>query len=152
MKIRIEISDTGEEEIVIRCRERNETIALLEKTVEGIVRGGGELTLYLDSTEFYVPKEDILFFESLDGKVYAHTADRMFVTHMKLFEVEDCMPSYFVRIAKSTVANCKRISALRREIMGNGEIMFRHSDKKAYFSRNYYKILKDKIDEIRFSK
>jgi DNA-binding LytR/AlgR family response regulator len=75
----------------------------------------------------------------------------MYTAPYKLFELENILPSSFVRISKSSIANVMRISSLSRELVGNGEITFTRSDKKTYFSRGYYKILRDRIEEIRFS-
>ncbi len=150
LRIRIEISD-DEEEIVIKCHERGDRINEIERAVQGVLRGGGELLLYINGTEYYVPKGEILFFESEGDRIYAHAAAKRYVTSYKLFELEDIMPSYFVRISKSTIANIKLITSLRREVTGNGEITFKGCDKKAYFSRGYYKRLKEKIQEVRFS-
>ncbi|MBQ7324558.1 MAG: LytTR family transcriptional regulator DNA-binding domain-containing protein [Clostridia bacterium] len=152
MKIRIEISEDAPEEIVIRCKERTEEVKLIESVVENILRGGSELTLTIGSREYYVPKSDILFFETYDGKVCAHTKDRMYQTDYKLFQLEEILPAYFVRISKSVIANVQKISSLGRELTGNGEITFKGCDKATYFSRGYYKILKDKIEEVRFGK
>ena len=151
VKIRIEICDDGEEEIIVRCRARDERISRIENALDGIVRSRRELTLYIGNTEYYVPVPDILFFETDGGKVFAHTHDRIYSSPYKLFELENMLPSSFVRISKSSIANVMRIGSLSREVVGNGEITFTHSNKKTYFSRAYYKILKDRIEEIRFS-
>ncbi len=151
MKIRIEINDLGEDEIVIRCRERDERTDSIERAIEGILKSHRELTLYIGNTEYYVPTAEILFFETVDGKVTAHTKDSMYTAHYKLFELEDLLPSSFVRISKSAIANVMKISSLSRELVGNGEICFYKTEKKTFFSRAYYKILKDRIEEIRFS-
>ena len=97
-----------------------------------------------------MPTSDILFFETVDGKVCALTSDRMYTAHNKLFELENLLPSSFVRISKSAIANVMKISSLSRELVGNGEIAFYKTEKKTFFSRAYYKILKDRIEEIRF--
>lgn len=152
MKIRIEISDTEAEEVIIKCRERTEKIAALEQAIENAVKGDNILVLYKDNTEYYIPKKEILFFETYDGKVYAHTKDRMYKTGHKLFELADIMPSYFVRISKSVIANVRQINSLRRELTGNGEITFSGCDKSTYFSRGYYNVLKDKLEEMRNQK
>lgn len=152
MKIRIEISDSQDEEVIIRCKERTEKIRLLEQTIENVVRSDNLLVLYIGNTEYYISKKDILFFETYDGKVCAHTKERMYMTNYKLFELEDIMPSYFVRVSKSVIVNVKMISSLCRELTGNGEITFTDCDKNTYFSRGYYRILKDKIEEVRFGK
>ncbi|MBR6530080.1 MAG: LytTR family transcriptional regulator DNA-binding domain-containing protein [Clostridia bacterium] len=150
MKIRTELCDT--EEIVIRTRERTERIRALEQAVEEALRGENELSLFSDSTEHFVPKASVLFFESSGGKIYAHTAERIYTAPYKLFELENILPSSFVRISKSTIANVAKISCLRRELVGNGEIGFRSCDKKAFFSRAYFKLLQYKIEETRLHK
>lgn len=151
MRIKIEISDESEE-IIIRCRERDGRILEIERALNCALMGSGEMTLYASGTEFYVAKKDILFFESEGDKIYARTAENSYITGYKLFELEDLMPSYFVRISKSTIANVKEISSLRREVTGNGEVTFKNCEKRAYFSRGYYKKLRNKIDEVRFGK
>jgi len=151
MKIRIETTD-GDDEIVIKCRNPDERTELLRDVLESVIRQSGEMLLHVGGTEYYVDKSEILFFESGEGRVYAHTADEMYLTDYKLFELADVMPTYFVRISKSAVANVRLISSLTRELTGNGHIAFKNSDKIAYFSRAYYKHLKDRIEEVRFSK
>lgn len=150
MKIRIEIDGDAPEEIVIRCREHTDEVKLIESVVENILRGGSELALSIGNREYYVEKNEILFFETYDGRVCAHTKDRMYQSDYKLFELEDLLPAYFVRISKSVIANVRKISSLCRELTGNGEITFKECDKTTYFSRGYYKILKEKIEEVRF--
>ena len=150
MKIRTEISDS--EEIVIRCREQNDRIRALESAIEVALRGENEIMLLSSGAEYFIPKADILFFESSDGKVYAHTKDAIYTAPYKLFELEELLPPFFVRISKSTIANVSEIAYLRRELVGNGEMGFRSCDKKVYFSRAYFKLLQYKIDEMRLKK
>lgn len=151
MKIRIEICPEGEDEIIIRCRERDGRIQSIERVLDGIVKARRELVLYIGNSEYYVPISDILFFETMDSRVCAHTKDAMYSSPHKLFELENLLPSSFVRISKSAIANVMQISSLSRELVGNGELRFYKTEKKTYFSRAYYKILKDRIEEIRFS-
>jgi DNA-binding LytR/AlgR family response regulator len=150
LKIRTEISDN--EEIVIRCREPSKLIRALESAIEVALRGENEITLLSEGTEYFISKSCILFFESSEGKVFAHTADAIYTAPFKLFELEELLPPCFVRISKSTIANVSEIAYLRRELVGNGEMGFRACDKKVYFSRAYYKLLQYKIDEMRLKK
>lgn len=152
MKIRTEISQNGEEEIIIRCQSRTDKIKEMEAALEKLILTNQEMVLFLSGTEYYVPIDEILFFESCDGKVYAHTRERMFTSDYKLFELEGILPISFLRISKSTIANILLISSLKREVVGNGEITFRGSEKKAYFSRGYFKLLRDKINEMRLGR
>lgn len=150
MKIRVETADT--DEIVIRCREPNEKIYALRSAIEDVMRGENELLLTVGATEYFIPKNEILFFESGEGKVYAHTSGAIYTAPYKLFELESLMPSAFVRISKSVIANLGRVASVRREVVGNGEITFRDSNKKTYFSRAYYKLLQYKLEEMRLMK
>ncbi len=146
MRIRIELGER--DEIVICCREKNESVLALQAAIEEAVQAKDTLTLMSGSTECYVKKEDILYFESAGGRMYAHTADRIYTTPHKLFELEELMPACFVRISRSAIANLKRTAAVRRELVGNGELFFRESEKSVWFSRAYYKLMKYKLDEL----
>ncbi|MBQ9162188.1 MAG: LytTR family transcriptional regulator DNA-binding domain-containing protein [Clostridia bacterium] len=150
MRIRTELADT--DEIVIRCRERNSKIRAVEEAIADVLRGDSEIVLLGDGREHFVPKSDVLYFESFDGKVYAHTADEVYTAPYKLFELESIMPPTFIRVSKSAIANIGKISSLRRELVGNGEMTFKDSDKKVYFSRAYYKLLQYRINEMRLEK
>ena len=150
MKIRIELSDS--DEIVIRCREQNEKVYALRSAIEDMMRGENEIMLTIGATEHFVPKNDVLFFESSEGKVYAHTIDKIYKAPYKLFELELMMPPSFVRISKSAIVNITHIESMRREIVGNGELTFKGCDKRLYFSRNYFKLLQYKIEEMRLGK
>ncbi len=151
MKIRIEETD-GEEEIIIKSRTIENGARIAKSLNEIICKEQNEMTLYIGVSEHYVKKEDILFFETRDNKVCAHTNERMYRTDYKLFELEDIMPSYFVRISKSVIVNIKLIESVSRELTGNGSVTFKKSSKCTYFSRSYYKQFKDKIREVRFLK
>ncbi len=149
MELKTEICDNGDELIIIKCRKRTDEIIALEKLINTALNEKCELVLFSKGTEHYVNKAEILFFEAEGNTVYAHTADRMLKTEHRLFELEDLLPNYFVRVSKSVIVNVKQISSLRRELMGGGELCFKSGDKKTYFSRSYHSRLKEKIKEIR---
>lgn len=152
MKLKTEISDIGETEIIIRCNERTEKIKRIEAMLESVIQQGDDMVLTLGETEYYVSKKEILFFETEDGKVAAHTLNGMYYTDYKLYELEKNMPEAFVRISKSCIININKISAIQRNITGASEVRFNNTDKKVYASRAYYKILKDKLYEVRFNR
>lgn len=151
MKLRVEITqEAEEEEIILRCRARTEQIARIERTLEQLMGTDTEMILTLGDTEYYIPIRDILFFETCDGKVTAHTAARMFYTQYKLFELELLLPPSFVRVSKCCILNAAAISALSHNLTGASRVMFRGTEKIVYVSRSYYKILKEKIYDMRF--
>ncbi len=141
--------DTDEEEIIIRVREKTDRVKLLESVIENVLESDSSVTLYVMDTEYYVPKRDILYFETESGGVKAHTADRIYTAEYRLFELEQIMPPYFTRVSKSCILNVMKVEAIRRNPIGASEVFLRGCDKKVYVSRAYYKILKEKIDEVR---
>lgn len=145
--VRIERAEC--EEIVIRCREPDARTDAMKAAIEDAIRADGTLTLTSDGTTYFIAKSEILFFESYEGKVYAHTRDKTYAAPYKLFELETRMPPSFVRVSKSVIANLSQIRSMKREVVGNGELTFRGCDKKAYFSRAYYKLLQYKLEEMR---
>ena len=69
MKIRTEICNNGQEEIIIKCRARTDQIKNIESVLEGLVSSEREMMLHLSGVEYYVQIREILFFEAYDGKV-----------------------------------------------------------------------------------
>ncbi|MBQ3012236.1 MAG: LytTR family transcriptional regulator DNA-binding domain-containing protein [Clostridia bacterium] len=147
VRIRTELSDT--DEIVIRCREKNDRVKKLEIAIEEALLREDTLTLSSGGADYFIPKGEILYFESSNGSVYAHTASGVYVAHYKLCELESLMAPTFTRISKSAIANVMMISSVKRELVGNGELTFYGSDKTVWFSRAYFKLLQYKLDEMR---
>ena len=151
MKIRIlEDPSVSEDEILIRCRYKTEKLRYIEDFLKKVVDEKSEVTLRIRDTEYFIPTADILYFETEDGKVKAHTKERIFTADVKLFEIPERLGDRFVRVSKCCVVNVERIEALSRNLTGAGEIFFGGCEKKAYVSRAYYNSLKEKLNKMRF--
>lgn len=95
MKVRIEIDDSlNEDEIVIRTKEYTEELQQLISNF----KSKPSIQFFKPDTEYYLDLDAILFFESDNGRVYAHTANDMFFTTQKLYELENILPNSFLRI------------------------------------------------------
>ena len=149
MRFRTEMREGADDEVVIICAERNEKIKRLERVIESTLGGDGEMILSLGDVEYFVPKKDVLFFETSSGKIAAHTRERMYYTACTLLGLEAMLPDSFMRVSKSCIVNVAEICAISHALTGNGEILFRDSEKRVYVSRGYYKALKEKIYEIK---
>ncbi|MBQ2734215.1 MAG: LytTR family transcriptional regulator, partial [Clostridia bacterium] len=102
MKLRVELIDESDPpEIIVRCHARDAKVQLLERAMETLLDADAEMILTLGDTEYYVPKRDILFFETVGNKVAAHTSDKMYYTSHRLLELETILPTSFVRASKS---------------------------------------------------
>lgn len=78
-----------------------------------------KLTGFSDGAARIVPATRVLYFESVDKKTFFYTAEGVFETQMRLYEIEDGLASCgFVRTGKSVVLNLKEVSSLRSEIGG----------------------------------
>ena len=149
-KIRIEVDPDGEEEIIIRCRQMDEDVIRIQKLLEnGSGNRPGEITLRLGETEYIVPVGDVIFFESSERQCTAFTESHMLDCDLKLYELEEVLPSYFMRVSKSCILNLRAVESLRKDLTGTCEIGFRNSKKKIYVSRMYYRAFREKLNEVR---
>lgn len=90
------------------------------------------------------------FFETDGNEVIAHTREQSYQTKYRLYELEERLPDYFVRVAKSTIANAREIRAIRKNNLSTTSVAeFVGTPKKIYVSRHYSKALKEKIMEVR---
>ncbi len=152
MKLRIEIDPDSPEEIVLRASAITEDIRRLQTVIADALSQKEELALKLGERECYVPCDEILFFETVDRRVSAHTAEHMYFSTLKLCELEELLPRTFVRASKSCLVNTAQISSVNHSLTGASEISFKKTNKKIYASRMYYKLVHDIIEETRLRK
>lgn len=150
MNVRIEIDEMlQEEEVVIRCRKMDGGILKIQAAVMEQGEKGRYMTLRQGDTEYYLPIDDILFFETENKIIYAHTQDQMLETEYKLYELEELLPGSFLRISKSSIVNLNHIYSITRNLTSSSMVEFVHSHKRVYVSRNYYKLLVERLAEKR---
>ncbi|WP_294375106.1 LytTR family DNA-binding domain-containing protein [uncultured Clostridium sp.] len=150
MKIQINIDESLQDlEVIIKCPEMDETVQTLQKYISDISNRKSNLIFYQNEKEFYFSFKSILFFETSENKVYAHTKDAIYQVQHKLYELEEILPAYFMRISKSTIINTREIYSITKNITSSSKVEFRGSHKTVYVSRNYYKALKDTLRDNR---
>jgi DNA-binding LytR/AlgR family response regulator len=154
MKIRVEIDPTNgeEEEVVIRCNTLSEEVMMLQKQLSEIVSSKLKLEVYKGDTVLYLSPDEILFLETADNFLAVHTAKEIYSAKQRLYELEEMLPSSFVRISKSSIVNITNIRSVKRNIAGPSEIEFSGTIKRAYASRNYLKQLMNRLEEKRLNK
>lgn len=150
MKIKIEIDDgLAEEEIVIRCKSLNEDVISIQKRITDAVNSRMQLEVTRGEKEYYITIDEILFFETDSSGVVVHTANQIYETKYRLYELEDLLPGNFIRVSKSTILNSARVRAIHKNITGASEVEFNGTTKKVFVSRNYLKLLLEKLEEKR---
>lgn len=150
MKVRIEMeAELQEEEVVIRCSRMTEQVLKIQAAIMEHAGGKQHIALKSGDTEYYLPLEEILFFETENKTVFAHTRDKMLETEYKLYELEELLPGSFMRISKSAIVNLEPIYSITRNLTASSVVEFVHSHKQVYVSRNYYKPLVERLAEKR---
>lgn len=153
MKIKIEIDENlTEDEIIIHCRSLNEDILSIQKKIGDAVNSRQQMAVTKGDAEIYLVLDEILFFETTGSQVAVHTVDQLYQTKLRLYELEEILPAYFMRISKSTIMNTGRIHSIHKNITGASEVEFNGSPKKVFVSRSFFKPLMSKLEEKRLSK
>ncbi len=150
MKIRIELDEQlKEEEVVIRCQSLTEEVQEIQKAVSDLISKKQRFVFYRGDTEYYLPLESILFFETEEKVVCAHTVDNVYQVRYRLYELEEILPGYFMRVSKSAILNTDQVLSISRNLTASSVVEFWHTHKQVYVSRYYYKPLKLKMEEKR---
>lgn len=150
MKIRVELdSSITEEEIIIRCGSLSEEVQRVQKMLADLATQNQKFVFYKGDTEYYLSLEEILFFETEGKIIYAHTINDMYQMKYRLYELEEFLPGYFMRISKSTILNTNKVYSIQRNLTASSVVEFQNTHKQVFVSRHYYKPLKIKLEEKR---
>ena len=148
MRVKIEISEELPEcEVTIRCRELDEDVLRLQRLLSQASSENVQMLFMQGDKECYLPLHRILFFETSGSSVDAHTKDDVFSAKYRLYELEEMLPSYFLRVSKSTILNTREVYSITRNLTAASLVEFSGTYKKVYVSRSYYKALKLLLDE-----
>ena len=152
MKLKIEIDQGAEREVIIRADEIDDEVRRVRAALEKGISFSGEIALKSFTGEVFVPYSEIFFFEVQEDKTYAHTRSDCFVCPMRLSELSDILPRTFCRATKSSLINAMKIRSISRSPTGVGEAAFNGTEKRAFISRMYYKDVREIIEEMRLKK
>ncbi|AQS05780.1 MULTISPECIES: LytTR family DNA-binding domain-containing protein [Clostridium] len=150
MKIRVELdNEIKENEVIIKCNELNEEVRNIQIVLGELLSQKKHITFYKGETEYYLSLEEILFFETEESGICAHTINNIYNVKYKLYELEELLPGYFMRVSKSTILNTNHIYSITKSISSSSRVEFQNTHKQVYVSRYYYKPLKIKLLEKR---
>ena len=97
---------------------------------------------YSDGVVTKLKKDSIIRLYSKDKRVYADTADGAFLIKSPLYQLEETLPKYFVRISNSEIVNSNRI--VRMDIRLTGTITIHmEGDIESHVSRRYVSKVKE---------
>ncbi len=148
MKIRIEMDETlMQDEIIIRCQKLSEEVIRVQRAINEVIEKQSNIVFYKGEAEYYFPLEEVLFFETDADGISAHTIADIYRIKYRLYELEELLPGYFLRISKSAILNTKKIFSIDRTLSSSSLVSFQGTHKQVYVSRRYYKPLKDRLEE-----
>ena len=147
MKYKLVIDKEAEEEIVAIVHAPSS----LTEQIENLIRnfsGADSLIGYSEDTMRRLSFGEIECITVLDRKVMAiDTAGNRYRLQDRLRELEEVLPSYFIRINKSTLANEHRILRFDAAFSGGVDAVFRCGYRE-YVSRRCFAEIKRRYERI----
>lgn len=145
MKFSLIIDQSKEEEVAVTVHARSS----LTEQIEALVlqhTGSDRVVAYAEDEMKLLPFDEIECITVLDGKTYAiDTRNRRYRLKQRLYELEQQLPSGFIRINKSTLANEKRIERFAASFSGAVDAVFRCGWRE-YVSRRCFAEIKRRYD------
>ena len=141
MKIKIKEGFTNTE-VIIKCSKVTDEIRQMESL---LLSYEPKLPVTKDGATYFINKQDIFYFESVDKQSFLYTANDVYKISLKLYEIENILTSVgFFRNSKSQILNIAKIESLRPDFDGRMEVLLKNNEK-AIVSRQYAKILKERL-------
>lgn len=145
MKFKLIIDKEAEEEIVAVVHE---TSALTDQ-IEDLVRtyiGNYKITVYNEDEMKQLCFSDIECITVIDRKIFAiDGTGEKYRMNQRLCDLEQILPSYFIRINKSTIANENRILRFGTAYTGAVDAIFK-CGYKDYVSRRCFAEIKRRLN------
>lgn len=146
MKFRLVIDKTKDEEVVATVHSRS---ALTER-IEVLVMeysGADRIPAYTEDEVKMLTFSDMECITVLDGKTYAiDRHNRQYRLKMRLYELEDLLPTSFIRINKSTLANEAHLDRFITSYSGAVDAVFKCGYTE-YVSRRCFAQIKRRFDK-----
>lgn len=141
MKFNLIIDETKEEEITATVHGRSSLTERIEALVMQYSKSD-RIPVFSEDEMKLLQFSEIESVVSEDGKTFVtDTSGNRFRIKMRLYEIEEILPSYFIRINKSALANEKRIDRFSSTIIGSVDAVFK-SGNKEYVSRRCFAEIK----------
>lgn len=145
MKFTLIIDKEKDEEVVATVHERS---ALTDEIESLILKhaGADRIPAYGDNDMKMLAFSDIECVTVLAGKTYAiDSRNQRYRLKLRLYELEALLPSSFIRINKSTLANENRLDRFAVTIAGSVDVVFKCGYRE-YVSRRCFAQIKRRFD------
>ncbi len=145
MKFKLIVDKEKDEEIVATVHSRTDLIDKIEALIQKYA-GTDRITGYLDDDIKMLSVSQIECITVLDGKTYAiDSENRQYRLKQRLYELEAQLPSSFIRINKSTLANESALDRFTVTIAGSVDAVFKCGYRE-YVSRRCFAQIKRRLE------
>ena len=142
MRVRFEQVDSREkEQALIRAVEKTADIA---SAIDLLENGSGGVAVTKDRNTFFCKLTQIYYIESVDKRTYVYTKGDCYESRDRLYELEEKLGTWFVRISKAMIVNLRKIRNVSAEPGGRMTAVLLN-DERVIISRSYVKELKRRL-------
>lgn len=145
MKFRLIIDHEKDEEVVATVHQRS----ALTDQIEALVMANSQtdrITAYTEDDLRILKFTEIECITVLDGKTIAiDRGDKHYRLKLRLYELEPLLPTFFIRINKSSFANENRLKEFTATFSGAVDAVFRCGYRE-YVSRRCFAAIKRRYD------
>lgn len=146
MKFKLIIDKDKDEEIVATVHQRSALTEQLEAMIQSYT-GTDSIIGYKEDEWRRLTFSEIECITVLNGKVYAiDTKNQQYRLKQRLYELEELLPGYFIRINKSSLANEKRLERFAVTYSGAVDAIFKCGYRE-YVSRRCLTQIKRRFEE-----
>lgn len=125
MKFQLTISPDGEESVHVTVKRKNDLATEIEKLCLAY-NGLDKIPVYADDEVQLMDFDNITCLTVQDNKTYViDLQNQKHLVKMRLYEIEQMLPSYFVRINKSAIANERQIAKFKASFSGAVDVIFK---------------------------
>ena len=129
-------------EIIVKCKEIDD---VLQDIISYIGVADKKMIGEVDGELFFIPLNNILYFESVDKIVYIYTDKQVYRSSAKLYVLEEQLAeTYFARVSKTTILNLKKLSSVRSAKNAKLEGLLVNKEK-ILISRQYVAEIKKRL-------
>lgn len=142
MRVRFEQVDAKKkEQALIRAVEKTADIM---NAMDLLENGSGGITVTKDRSTYFCKLTQMYYIESVDKHTYIYTKDGCYECRERLYELEEKLGPYFVRISKSMIVNLRKIQNVSAE-PGGRMVAVLLNGERAIISRSYVKEIKRRL-------
>ena len=145
MKFRLLIDKTKDEEVFVTAHNKSELTSQIENIVLKY-QNTDKIYAYSETDMVMLEFSQIECISVSDSKTYAITTEgKRYLIKMRLYEIENIMPSYFIRINKSSLANENHLKCFSVSYSTAVDAVFK-SGYKEYVSRRCFSEIKRRFN------